>query len=59
MTCVFCKGDIDSRTASFIIAETVAPFHEEIEALKAYHNGEADYQPALSQEDVLKELGLI
>lgn len=31
---------------------------DEIAILNAYHNGDPDYQPALSHEDVLKELGL-
>ena len=29
-----------------------------IAALNAYHSGDPDYQPAMSQEEVLKELGL-
>lgn len=38
--------------------EEVIPEPEEIEALNAYHSGDLDYQPAMSQEEVLKELGL-
>lgn len=38
--------------------EEVAPEPEEIEALNAYHCGDPDYQPAMSQEEVLKELVL-
>ena len=38
--------------------EEVIPDSEELEALNAYHSGDPDYQPAMSQEEVLKELGL-
>ena len=38
--------------------EEVAPEPEKIEALNAYHCGDPDYQPAMSQEEVLKELVL-
>ena len=38
--------------------EEVTPNPEEIAALNAYHSGDPDYQPAMSQEEVLKELGL-
>lgn len=38
--------------------EEVKPDNEELQALSAYHNGEADYQPIYSQEDVIAELGL-
>ena len=36
----------------------VTPDPDEIAALNAYHSGDPDYQPAMSQEEVLKELGL-
>ena len=38
--------------------EEVTPEPEEIEALNAYHSGEPDYQMIMSQEEVLKKLGL-
>ena len=38
--------------------EEVTPDPDEIAALNAYHSGDPDYQPAMSQEEVLKELGL-
>ena len=38
--------------------EEVAPEPEEAEALNAYHSGDLDYQMIMSQEEVLKELGL-
>ena len=38
--------------------EEVAPEPEKIEALNAYHCGDPDYQPVMSQEEVLKELVL-
>lgn len=46
--------------ATFLLnnAEEVAPEPEELAALDAYHSGDPDYQPTLSQEEVLKELGL-
>ena len=46
--------------ATFLLnnAEEVSPDSEEIAALNAYHSGDPDYQPVMSQEEVLKELGL-
>ena len=43
------------RKENFIVS---TPDPEEIAALNAYHSGDPDYQPAMSQEEVLKELGL-
>lgn len=34
------------------------PTNDELLALKAYANGAPEYQPSISQEDLLKELGL-
>lgn len=46
--------------ATFLLnnVEEVTPDPEEIAALNAYHSGNPDYQPAMSQEEVLKELGV-
>lgn len=46
--------------AAFLLnnVEEVTPEPEELEALNAYHSGDPDYQPVMSQEEVLKELGL-
>ncbi len=46
--------------ATFLLnnIEEVIPDSEELEALNAYHSGDPDYQPVMSQEEVLKELGL-
>ena len=46
--------------AAFLLnnAEEVTPEPEELETLNAYHSGDPDYQPVMSQEEVLKELGL-
>ena len=46
--------------ATFLLnnVEEVTPDPDEIAALNAYHSGDPDYQPAMSQEEVLKELGL-
>ena len=46
--------------ATFLLnnAEEVEPDAEEIKALSAYHSGNPDYQPTISQEEVIKELGL-
>ncbi len=38
--------------------EEVAPDPDELVALKAYSSGDPDYQPSLSHDDVMKELGL-
>lgn len=39
-------------------AEEVEPDADELEALNAYQNGKAEYQPVISHEDLIKELGL-
>lgn len=39
-------------------AEVVEADPEEAAALAAYHNGDPDYQPAITHEDLIKELGL-
>lgn len=46
--------------ATFLLAnaETVNPDPEELAALRKYHSGDPEYQPAISQADLLKELDL-
>ena len=39
-------------------AEEVAPYPDELAAISAYKAGDPDYQPSISQEEILKELGL-
>ena len=39
-------------------AEEVIPDPEEIEAVSAYKSGDPDYQPSISQSEILKEFGL-
>ncbi|MCD8053496.1 MAG: hypothetical protein LUF00_05545 [Lachnospiraceae bacterium] len=39
-------------------AEAVDPEDDEITALNAYHNGSPEYQPGISQEDLIRELGI-
>ncbi|MCL1948427.1 MAG: hypothetical protein FWF59_01655 [Turicibacter sp.] len=36
--------------------EEVEPLPDEIAALEAYRNGDPEYQPTISHEEVLKEL---
>ena len=38
--------------------EQIAPDPDEQAAMDAYKNGNPDYQPSVSQEDLLKELNL-
>lgn len=38
--------------------EEVEPTAEEIAILDAYENGEAEYQPTMTQAELLKELGM-
>lgn len=38
--------------------EEVIPDPDEQSAINAYKNGASDYQPSISQEDLLKELNL-
>ena len=46
--------------ATFILnnAEEVPAEPEEIEALDAYQNGNPEYQPRYTHEEMLRELGL-
>lgn len=46
--------------STFILAnaEEVEPESDELRSLKAYHDGDLEYQPSISQEDLMKELGL-
>lgn len=39
-------------------AEEVTPEPDELNAIKAYKSGDPEYQPSISQEDLMKELGL-
>ena len=39
-------------------AEEVEPNPEELESIKAYQAGDPEYQPAISQADLIKELGI-
>ena len=39
-------------------AEEVTPEPEELEVMKAYKSGAPDYQPSVSQNELLKELNL-
>ena len=39
-------------------AEEVTPDPDELNAIKAYKSGDPEYQPSISHEDLMKELGL-
>lgn len=39
-------------------AEEVEPDADELAALNAYHSGDPDYQPSITQEELLKDLKL-
>ena len=39
-------------------AEEVEPEIDELQSFNAYHNDDPEYQPSISQEDLMKELGL-
>ena len=38
--------------------EEVAPYPDELAAIAAYKAGDPNYQPSISQEDLMKELGI-
>ena len=46
--------------AAFALANTeeVEPEEDELLALNAYHNGDPEYSPSISHEELKKELGL-
>lgn len=39
--------------------ETTDALPDEVEALNKWRNGDPEYQPAISHEDLKKELGLV
>ena len=45
-------------TFSLDSIEQVLPKPEEQAAINAYQNGDPDYQPSVSQEDLIRELNL-
>lgn len=45
-------------TFSLDSIEQVLPESEEQAAINAYQNGDPDYQPSVSQEDLIRELNL-
>ena len=45
-------------TLSLDSIEQVLPEPEEQAAINAYQNGDPDYQPSVSQEDLIRELNL-
>lgn len=49
---------INQATFALGNAEEVPAEPEEIEALDAYQNGNPEYQPCYTHEEMLKELGL-
>lgn len=50
--------DLIRTTFSLSNLEEVAPDNEEVAILNAYHTGADEYQPVISHEDLLKELGI-
>lgn len=46
--------------ATFILnnAEEVVPEPEELKAIRAYQNGDPEYQPYITQDELMKELGI-
>ena len=44
--------------AYLLNVEEVAPYPDELAAIAAYKAGDPNYQPSISQEDLMKELGI-
>ena len=55
---VTIMSDEDAEKVWNLIQATFLLNNVEEVTLNAYHAGDPDYQPAMSQEEVLKELGL-
>lgn len=57
---VYSKKVWDLIQGTFILnnAEEVEPDLEELEAIRAYKAGDPEYQPYISHEELMKELGL-
>lgn len=52
-----CPDDLYDSSIPLISSET-EPEPDEIAALEAYRHGDPDYHPYISQEELIKELGL-
>lgn len=50
--------DLIRTTFTLSNLEEVVPDAEEVAILEAYHAGVDEYQPVISHEDLLKELGI-
>ena len=50
--------DLIQATFTLNNADAVLPDSEEIQALNSYHAGDPEYQPFVSQEELMKELEL-
>ncbi|MBS5064833.1 MAG: hypothetical protein KHZ58_13745 [Hungatella hathewayi] len=50
--------DLIQSTFALSNAEEVEPDTDELTVLNAYRNGSPEYQPSVSHEELLKELGL-
>ncbi len=50
--------DMIQEVFNLVNAEEVDPSEEEATALKAYHNGDPEYQPAGTQAELMQRLGL-
>lgn len=55
---IMMQKNMETNSSHLCNAQSDKADTDEIAILNAYHNGDPDYQPALSHEDVLKELGL-
>ncbi len=54
------KGFDEKMAATFALAnaEEAVPEENELLALKAYHDGDPEYAPSITQEELAKDLGL-
>lgn len=50
--------NIIEKKETLIYLEEVTPDPDELNAIKAYKSGDPEYQPSISHEDLMKELGL-
>ncbi len=50
--------DMIQATFALANAEEAVPEENELLALKAYHDGDPEYAPSITQEELAKDLGL-
>lgn len=55
---MFNRFEISPQSSILDTVEEVEPTQEELDSMSAYRSGDPDYQPFMSQEDLMQKVGL-